>query len=60
MTTYQKIGDKIKDYKILCETRQITKPKVISKTDRHKAQQSILKDNTEATILMKVKYIGKN
>ena len=59
MSTYQEIGDKIKGYKILCEARQITKPKVISKTGRHKAQRSILKDNAEATIVKKVKYIGK-
>lgn len=58
MTTYQDIGDKIKGYKILCEARQINNPRVISKTSRHKAQRTVLKDNAEATILMKVKYLG--
>jgi len=57
-TTYQDIGDKIKSYKILCEARQINNPRVISKTGRHKAQRTVLKDNAEATILMKVKYLG--
>ena len=45
MTTYQDIGDKIKGYKILCEARQINNPRVISKTGRHKAQRTVLKDN---------------
>ncbi|MBQ9025778.1 MAG: hypothetical protein IJQ68_07045 [Methanobrevibacter sp.] len=58
MTTYHETGDKIKGYKILCEARQIKPPKVIPKTGRHKAQRTILKDNAEATILAKVKYIG--
>jgi len=58
MTTYQDIGDKIKGYKILCEARQINNPRVISRTGRHKAQRTVLKDNAEATILMKVKYLG--
>ena len=59
MTTNYQIGDKIKGYKILCEARQIKNPKVIPKTGRHKAQRTILKDNAEATILAKVKYLGE-
>ena len=59
MTTNYQIGDKIKGHKILCEARQIKNPKVIPKTGRHKAQRTILKDNAEATILAKVKYIGE-
>ena len=32
---------------------------VIPKTGRHKAQRTVLKDNAEATILAKVKYLGE-
>ena len=59
MTTCYGIGDKIKGYRILCEARQIKPPKVIPKTGRHKAQRTVLKDNAEATILAKVKYLGE-
>lgn len=58
MITCYEIGDKIKGYRILCEARQIKPPRVIPKTGRHKAQRTILKDNAEATILAKVKYLG--
>ena len=57
MAVCYEIGDKIKGYKILCEARQIKPPKVIAKTGRHKAQRTVLKDNAEATILFKVKYL---
>ena len=57
MTTCYEIGDKLKGYKILCEARQIKQPKIIPKTGRHKAQRTVLKDNAEATILAKVKYL---
>ena len=58
MTICYEIGDKIKGYRILCEARQIKQPKVIPKSGRHKAQRTILKDNAEATILAKVKYLA--
>jgi len=38
---------------------KIKSPKVIPKTGRHKAQRTVLKDNAEATILAKVKYLGE-
>ena len=58
MSTSYEIGDKLKAYKILCEARQITNPRMISKSGRHKSQRTILRDNAEATILVKVKYLG--
>ena len=36
-----------------------TPPKVIPKTGRREAQRTVLKDNDEATILAKVKYLGE-
>ena len=60
MTICHEIGDKIKGYRILCEARQIKPPpKVIPKTGRREAQRTVLKDNDEATILAKVKYLGE-
>ena len=49
MPTYSEIGDKIKGYRILWTK---TTPRVILKI-----QRTILKDNAEATILAKVKYL---
>ena len=57
MTTQYEVGDKIIGHKILCEARQIKDPSVINKSGRHKAMRTTLKDNAEATILTKVKYI---
>jgi len=59
MTTCYEIGDKLKGYIFYVRQDKIKSPKVIPKTGRHKAQRTVLKDNAEATILAKVKYLGE-
>ncbi len=50
-------GDTIKGDKILCEARKISKPKIIPKTGRHKAQQVILWENAYCVVEKKQRFI---
>ena len=42
MTTYHEVGDTLVGDRIVGEARKISKPKVIIKSGRHKAQQVVL------------------
>ena len=59
MPTYSEIGDKIIGDKIVCEARQIKTQAPINKSGRHKSQRVVLKDNAEATVLKKGKFLTK-
>lgn len=58
MPTYYEIGDRLIGDKIICESRQIRTQQPINKSGRHKAQRIVLKDNAEATILKKARFIS--
>ena len=60
MPTYSKIGDRLIGDTIVCEARQIKTKPPINKTGRHKAQRIVLKDNAEATITKKARFIKRN
>lgn len=50
-------GNAIKGVKIIGEARKISEPKLISKTGRHKAQRTVLRDNAICWIDKKLRYI---
>jgi hypothetical protein len=56
MPIYTKIGDTIKGDKILAEARKISKVKVITKSGRHKAQKTVLRDNAICVIDKEFEY----
>ena len=60
MPTYSEIGDRIIGDTIVCESRQIKIKPPINKSARHKAQRIVLKDNAEATVLKKARFIKKS
>ena len=45
MAIYTEIGETIKGDKIIAEARKIDNVKVITKSGRHKAQRTVLRDN---------------
>ena len=45
---------------IVCESRQIKIKLPINKSSRHKAQRIVLKDNAEATVVKKARFIKKS
>ena len=53
MPTYSEIGDRLIGDTIVCEARQIKTKPPISKTNRHKAQRIVLKDNAKRPLLKK-------
>ena len=57
MSTYSEIGDRLIGDTIVCEARQIRTKRPINKSARHKAQRVVLKDNAEATIVKKARFI---
>lgn len=57
MPTYSEIGDSLVGDTIVCEARQIRVKPPINKSARHKAQRIVLKDNAEATIVKKARFI---
>jgi hypothetical protein len=50
-------GSAIKGAKIIGEARKISEPRVISKTGRHKAQRTILRDKAICWIDKELKYL---
>lgn len=60
MATYLKKGDKIKGGKIICNARKISGPDTLPKTNRHKTQQVVLKNNAEWVIEKETKHNTKN
>ena len=57
MTTYQEVGDTLVGDRIVGEARKISKPKVIIKSGRHKAQQVVLDKNAKCRIEKKLRFI---
>ena len=57
MSTYSEIGDRLIGDTLVCEARQIRIKPPINKSARHKAQRVVLKDNAEATIVKKARFI---
>ena len=57
MSTHYEIGDRLIGDTIVCEARQIRSKPPINKSARHKAQKIVLKDNAEATIVKKARFI---
>ncbi len=58
MATHTEIGDRIIGDTIICEARQVKKKPPIHKTGRHKIQKIVLKDNANATILKKSRFLA--
>lgn len=57
MPTYCEIGDRLVGDNLVCEARQIRIKPPINKSAIHKAQRVVLKDNAEATIVKKARFI---
>ena len=60
MPTYSNIGDQLIGDTIVCEARQVKTKPPINKSNRHKAQRIVLKDNAKATITKKARFIKRN
>lgn len=60
MTTYLKKGDKIKGEKIYCESRKLNILKPSPKTNRHKIQRVMLRNNAECIIEKETHHNTKN
>ena len=58
MATYSEIGDRIIGDTIICEARQIRKKPPVHKSNRHKIQKIVLKDNANATILKRSRFLS--
>lgn len=50
-------GNVIKGEVLVAEARKISKPRIIVKTGKHKAQRVILKDNASCRIAKKYKFV---
>lgn len=59
MQTLKNVNDKLIGDKVVCEARQVSKPSIINKSGRHKAQRITLKDNVECIIIKKAKFVGR-
>ena len=57
MKTYTEEGDTIVGAILVGEARSISKPRVIIKTGKHKAQRTILKENARCRIEKKLRFI---
>jgi ribonucleotide monophosphatase NagD (HAD superfamily) len=57
MRTFYEAGDTLIGDVIVAEARKISKPVIIIKTGRHKAQRIILKENAMSRIEKKLRYI---
>jgi hypothetical protein len=55
--THTGAGNVIKGEVLVAEARKISKPRIIVKTGRHKAQRVILKDNASCRIAKKYKFV---
>ncbi len=60
MRTFYKTGDTLIGDVIVAEARKISKPLIIIKTGRHKAQRVTLKENAKCRIEKKLRYISKS
>lgn len=60
MSTYSDVGDKIIGDIIICEARQIREKPPVHKSGRHKTQRVVLKDNANATIIKRSRFLSKN
>ena len=60
MGTYMKKGDRIKGEKIICNARKVSGPDTLPKTNRHKTQQVVLKNNAECVIEKETRHNTKN
>ena len=60
MGIYLKKGDTIKGEKIICNSRKVSGPNTLPKTNRHKTQQVVLKNNAECCIEIETKHNTKN
>ena len=58
MATYSEIGDSIIGDTIICGARQVRKKPPIHKSGRHKIQNVVLKDNANATILKRSRFLS--
>ena len=50
MTDCYEAGDALHGYRIRAETRKVVDPRVIAKSERHKARRIILTENAGAVI----------
>ncbi len=50
-------GTVIKGDRIVCEARKISQTKVIVRSDRHKAQKVVLRDNAMCIIVKELKFL---
>jgi hypothetical protein len=57
MGVYTKKGDILKGNIIRAEARKIAKTKVITKSGRHKAQKTVLRDNAICVIDRELEFI---
>ncbi len=57
MKTYTEEGDTIAGDILVGEARSISKPRVIIKTGKHKAQRIILRENARCRIEKKLRFI---
>lgn len=55
-----KKGDKIKGEKIIYNARKVSGPDTLPKTNRHKTQQVVLKNNAECRIEIETKHNTKS
>lgn len=59
MATHLKKGDKIKGEKIICNARKVSGPDILPKTNHHKTQQVVLKNNAECVVEKETKHNTK-
>lgn len=59
MGIYIKKGDKLKGEKIICNARKISGPETLPKTNCHKCQQIVLRNNAECIIEKETKHKTK-
>ena len=60
MATHSDVGDRIIGETILCNARKIIEKPPMHKSGRHKIQRIVLKDNADATIIKKSRFLTKN
>jgi acyl-CoA synthetase (NDP forming) len=58
MSVYTEEGDTIVGDVLVGEARKVSKPVVIVKTGRHKAQRIVLREDAKCRIEKKLRFIG--
>lgn len=58
MSVYTEEGDTIVGDVLVGEARKVSKPVVIAKTGRHKAQRIVLREDAKCRIEKKLRFIG--